>query len=446
VHRCFERAHKIRPRLHSKEPTRHHTLGAARPAPVILFWQSFVTMESFVSLRNYLEQAGGARHSSSNNNTDQHDTYGVGNNVEDARTLSTTTDDELTAGYSTNVCPEEFCLGIYDAITDFDHVKPIYDDKTTTTASDGSPLTAAKYNIEDGYHLKSRQSAPVLDLGGPMMPPVGDSTFLPQVDHAKHPTKPLPLEQKTHFRIWGHGRLWTLLALTCAYISCGCAVWCRFSTNFVGLKQPMMLGSGLYRPVESVGLIRMEVCYNETAVVTSTTKRSGCEIIRLSPDDVQDPMFNISRSLLTMATLLGIVLTVIVTTSIVWESVNLRPVGFGFLLTYFFQSFSLLFFDTNLCHRYGCTMATGGILCIITSVFWVATIVAVAKMDSYKIRAIRTRRRDARRKERRERRERQRLQELDAQIGKCSSTRSKSRSPTGSGSAGAGSPTNGSTS
>jgi hypothetical protein len=144
VHRCLKGPTKFGLACTARNQPAFTPLGAARPAPVILFWQSFVTMESFVSLRNYLEQAGGARHSSNNNhnnNTHQHDAYGDGNNVEDARTLSTTTDDELTAGYSTNVCPEEFCLGIYDAITDFDHVKPIYDDKTTTTASDGSTIS-----------------------------------------------------------------------------------------------------------------------------------------------------------------------------------------------------------------------------------------------------------------------------------------------------------------
>lgn len=337
-------------------------------------------MENFVSLRNYLDRNGWEQ-------------GGDPGNV-DSRTLSTTTDDDLTAGYSTNVCPEDLC-NVFDSVEDFDTSSP----RTTT---DGRPAgfiaSRNSLDIEEG-NLKCKST---LDLDDQ----VKTESFVPKVQAGKS-SKPEPLEPKTHFRTWGHGKLWTLVALACAWLACGCGIACRYSTSFVELKNPMTLGSGLYKPVDRVGMIRMEVCYNETV-----SDLSGCKVIRMSPEEVKDPMFNISRSLLTLATCLGVALTFVLTTTVIWESVNLRPIGFAFLITYFFQSFSMLFFDSTLCHKQSCAMATGGILCIVTSVLWVATIVAVAKMDSFKIRAMRARRREARRKRRRERRERRKLKEL----------------------------------
>lgn len=312
----------------------------------------------------------------------------------DSRTLSTTTDDDLTAGYSTNVCPEDLC-NVFESVEEFDDVsrKPTMDGRPAGFIASRNSL-----DIEEG-NLKCQST---LDLDDQ----VKTESFVPKVQAAKS-SKSEPMEPKTHFRMWGHGKLWTLTALACAWLACACGIACRYSTSFVELKQPMTLGSGLYKPVARVGMIRMEVCYNETV-----SDLAGCQVIRMSPNEVKDPMFNISRSLLTLATCLGVALTLILTFTVAWESVNLRPIGFAFLTTYFFQSFSMLFFDSNLCHKHNCSMAKGGILCIVTSVLWVATIVAVAKMDSFKIRAIRARRREARRKRRRERRERRKLQEL----------------------------------
>jgi hypothetical protein len=204
----------------------------------------------------------------------------------------------------------------------------------------------------------------------------------------------------THIRLFGHGKVWTMVGLTVAWIGCILAAFSRRSTQFVTLDDPVEVAP-VYRPVHETGLIRMNLCYNETV-----SGESGCEVITLSPEEIDDTMFELSRSFLTLATFAGFFLTVVLSTTVYWESINLRPVGVGFLVTYFFQSFALLFFDSDLCGEHGCNLAAGSVLCIVASVCWIAATICAAKMDAFKIRALRRRRKAARRARREERRRR----------------------------------------
>ena len=206
--------------------------------------------------------------------------------------------------------------------------------------------------------------------------------------------------ERKHLSWFGHGKLWTGLALFFAWTGCLFAVLSRLSTKFVHLEKPFDV-SPQYMPVQAIGMIRMEICLNSTMM-----NDSRCSIIRLSPDEIDDSVFNLSRTLLGLATLFGVALTLMFTTSVYWESINLKPIGIGFLITYFFQSFSMLFFDTDLCSQYSCKMGPGGVLCIVASFCWMAACVGTAKMDSFKLRAIRARRRAARKKAKQERKRR----------------------------------------
>lgn len=218
------------------------------------------------------------------------------------------------------------------------------------------------------------------------------------------PTKPsTTITKKQHLRRWGHGRLWTSLALVFAWAACVCALLSRQSLRFVDFKHPLDIAP-LFEPVKAMGVIRVQICRKK-----SKSGMRWCEIIPLGREKVNDKFINLSGSLLTMGASLGVALTVVLSTSIVWETINLRPVGFGFLLVYFFQSFSLIFFDANICNESKCRMAPGSILCVMASIFWIAACFGVAKMDAYKVRSIRARRRAARklaRQARREKRER----------------------------------------
>jgi hypothetical protein len=219
---------------------------------------------------------------------------------------------------------------------------------------------------------------------------------------------------KTHIRRWGHGKLWTIIALLIAYTGCICAIMARQSIHFVTLRQPLII-TEQYEPIRQMGMIRVQICTNTSAtdipqdMSNATSLESECTIIRFTREEVSDKLFNLSRSLLTLGSFLGIVLTIILSTSIIWESINLRPIAIGFLLAYFFQTFSLLFFDTDLCHEYKCKMATGGYLSVISSICWIGALISVVKMDLFKLQSTRLRRRaerkakrEARRQERKE--------------------------------------------
>lgn len=199
--------------------------------------------------------------------------------------------------------------------------------------------------------------------------------------------KPRTRTKEPHFRVCGHGKLWTCVALVAAWSATILSALSRHGIDFVRLEHPLEIAP-IYNGVHELGMIRMELCYNETVAGLS-----GCEIINLTAEDIDDNMFEVARLLLTLASVCGVFFTIAMSTAVCWESINLKPIGVGYLATYFFQSFSMLFFDTQLCEINKCRVGMGGILCIVASFGWLTACIATAKMDAFKIKAARKRRR-----------------------------------------------------
>ena len=197
--------------------------------------------------------------------------------------------------------------------------------------------------------------------------------------------------QEYHFRWWGHGMLWTIVGIVAATVGSGLAILARQSTEFTKLDEPMVVAP-IYEDVHAMGLLQFEVCYNATV-----TSRDNCQVFDLKAEDVDDVMFELSRILLTVAAFLGALLTICLSTATAWESINLKPVGLGFLLVYFCQAFAMLFFDSRVCHEYKCRMGLGCIQCLVASGCWVVAGLATAKMDMLKTRLRRRRKRRAKR-------------------------------------------------
>jgi hypothetical protein len=261
-----------------------------------------------------------------------------------------------------------------------------------------------------------QSNAIILDTKTVMTEVTGDST-----------SNSSSLPTKTHLRRWGHSKFWTIMALMFALTGCVCAILTRQSIHFVTFREPLII-TEFYEPIYHMGMIRVQICTNSSAIPSttfaeatgsddgiwniSTTKTtsttpvsSGCTITRFTREEVNDKLFNLSRSLLTMGSYLGIALTLVLTTSIVWETINLRPIAFGYLVAYFFQSFSMLFFDTKICREYRCQISTGGYLSIFTSICWIVSLIAVVRMDLFKLLSIRLRRREERKAKREARRQ-----------------------------------------
>ena len=162
----------------------------------------------------------------------------------------------------------------------------------------------------------------------------------------------------------------------------------------------------IYEPVFSTGMLRVEICYNETFA-----GQQGCDVIPLSSVDINDTVFELSRLFLTLGNFFGCFFTLVLTSSIVWESINLRPIGFGFMFTYFLQSFSMLFFDTEICNESNCRVGAGCIYCIVTCLRWILACIATAKMEAFKVKALRRRRRLEKRRLKQERKRKAILRE-----------------------------------
>jgi Skp family chaperone for outer membrane proteins len=185
-------------------------------------------------------------------------------------------------------------------------------------------------------------------------------------------------EIKQHLRWFGHGKPWTLIAIFVSWAGVVLAAYSRNSLQFVTLDDPLLIDSN-YDYVDSIGMIRIQVCYNETVV-----GQNGCQIIDLSPELVDDSRFEAARILLTLGLWFGIFFATLISTAIYWESINLRPIGFGLLFTYFCQSCAMLFFDTELCATNTCRPGAGCIYCIVASFCWFTACGATAKMDAIK--------------------------------------------------------------
>lgn len=197
--------------------------------------------------------------------------------------------------------------------------------------------------------------------------------------------------KERHFRWFAHGKMWTSIAVLLSICGSLMSVLSRRSTRFVVLSEPLNIAP-VYNAVDKIGMIRMELCYN-----TSVVSESGCTVIPLTTEDVDDNMFELARIFLTLSALSGVFFTIFLCSAVYWQSINLKPIGIGFIVTYFFQSFSMIFFDSMICSDKNCRVGSGSLLSIFASLCWIGACLATAKMDAFKIIAQRRRRRHARR-------------------------------------------------
>ena len=98
---------------------------------------------------------------------------------------------------------------------------------------------------------------------------------IPQKDGANFPAieKPQKKQKRQHLRWFGHGKVWTFAALVSGWVGVIFSVLSYRSVEFVHLQEPIRVGA-LYEPVSSTGMIRMELCFNETV-----SEYSGCDVL-----------------------------------------------------------------------------------------------------------------------------------------------------------------------
>jgi hypothetical protein len=177
-----------------------------------------------------------------------------------------------------------------------------------------------------------------------------------------------------------------------AWMGSTLSVLTRQSTRFVTLGDPLLVGSTTYDPIHYLGLIRVEMCFNETfSSSVDGHEAGGCHVITMRSTDVSDTVYEVARLFGSLAMVLGTFLTFFLTASVVWETINIRPIGFSLLLTYFFQSFTMLMFDSRVCATNHCSVGAGCCLSIASAFCWFGSCIATATMEAFKIRATRRR-------------------------------------------------------
>lgn len=307
---------------------------------------------------------------------------------------STSYDDVLISptsmSYDVRVIDEENITHIGDGNCD----KVDYDDHITEVSAIRNAISIVESQLNDSSN-NNNKGMTISSNKKPIQYTSDGKIFIPMKRRNKKWNKKIiRKEDIVHLNWFGHSRLWTTIAIAFVWIGALFAFMSRRSTDFVHLQVPLTVSS-IYEDINEVGMIWINLCYNETEVHDDFY--TGCTRIRLSADHINDRRFEVSRSFLSLSVLIGTFLAITLSTSIFWESINLKPVGIGLLIAYFMQSFALLFFNTELCTENGCKMGSGGIYCVVASFSWLASCVATAKMDSCKIRLIRSRRREKRR-------------------------------------------------
>lgn len=242
------------------------------------------------------------------------------------------------------------------------------------------------------------------------------------------------LVPKRHF-VWmpfGHGRTWSAIAFIIAGIVL--AIFAKRSTSFVALEKPLVL-TPHFAPITNVGLVRLDFCfadehvqdkepvdmpYTNTMVDVTDKTATGrstsigqCSTVRLSSDVVEDTMWQVSRIAASLSIALGIFFCIMLVCTIYWESINLKPMAVGLLITYLLQSFSFFFYDSELCRDHGCKLAMGTYLSILASFCWFGASMMCIVMDVYHARKMK-------RLARLERRRRRRLRRAEKLARKCS--------------------------
>ena len=237
-----------------------------------------------------------------------------------------------------------------------------------------------------------------------------------------------PPPSHPHFQWFSHGLIWTCMAITFGWLGVGLSIAARQSPAFVLLKEPMYLDPR-FEKIHAVGMIKIELCFNEThldileelsddlqlearpqnrmfdlplteldshdfnkandfAADVIDDATIPCIIHRLTSDDVHDDgMYTMSVATAFLAIVFGGFVTICLTFSAFWKTINLRPIGAGYLIAYFLQSFTLMIFDSNLCKdNMGCSISQGGTLSAIASVCWIISCAACARMDRRKFK------------------------------------------------------------
>ena len=219
------------------------------------------------------------------------------------------------------------------------------------------------------------------------------------------------LKQKKHTSLFAYGRILTIVSMILALSALTLSVVSRQSMSFVELDYPIEISPQL-NLVRNVGLMKMHLCYNETAnkatrkrvliLQDSQFSRSlsvevvptadagqgvnhheqhGCFVLELTVDTIGDIMWNVSRLFLSLAIAFGAFLTIMLCSATYWESINLKPIALGMLVTYFFQSLSFFFFDSKLCREYVCSFSQGSIASVFASLCWFCCALCCIRMD-----------------------------------------------------------------
>jgi hypothetical protein len=128
---------------------------------------------------------------------------------------------------------------------------------------------------------------------------------------------------------------------------------------------------------------------------------SLCRQVRLGPKVVNDSIWNMARSFLSLSLYFGIFFSIFLVSSFFWETINLKPIAIGLIMTYFCQSLSFFFFDSELCRGHMCHMSVGATYNLVGSFMWFLSGLCVIRMDLRYHRRMRKLRRKMRRRHRR---------------------------------------------
>jgi heme exporter protein D len=231
----------------------------------------------------------------------------------------------------------------------------------------------------------------------------------------------IPLDTPVHLSAMPFGCGRTASAIFLTLLGLILSILSKRSLQYVKMEEPVNISDD-FSGITDFGMVRLQLCYkdefmasreidgdssvavpylNGTDDVDESAHHEPCFILRLSASIIDDPRWEFSRVSMSIAIALGAFFCIMMILTVRWESINMKPIGAGLIVTYLFQSFSFFFYDTNLCRQHACKLGFGTYLSMLASFCWFGAAMIAIIMDVHHTKKMR---RLARREQRRRRR------------------------------------------
>lgn len=247
--------------------------------------------------------------------------------------------------------------------------------------------TLYKMMLSKSHALYSRRSdVNKKDAGAPVGGAILDMSPKPPAFN-----KQLQENKQRHCHLWfPHGFWWTLAIILLSITALVLSIFAMKSVEFVHLRYPLPVSSD-FMDVDSVGLLKLQLCANSTQSSAIDANRGPCQLMVLTSAQDHDRLWIYARTAACLAVAFGFFLTSVISSSISWATINFKPIAISYFVVYVLQSLTFFLFASNLCQTHVCSFGSGAGYSLLASIGWMFLFCACIRMDVVSYRKLRRR-------------------------------------------------------